>query len=244
MMLSPVRGRRAAFAGDGPVLSILTGAACLLVVAALYAAFVYAPEEATMGQVQRIFYFHVPSAWTAFLAFFVVFIGGVGYLRTRRMGWDIVARCSAEIGVLFTTLALVTGSLWAKPVWGTWWTWDPRLTTTLVLWLIYLSYLLLRSAVPEAEQRAVFASVVGIVGFVDVPIVFGAIRWWRTIHPVVMDTGGFDLARPMLVALFVALAAFTVLYACLLLLRISHEQNREELGALRRAAGLYREEGV
>jgi heme exporter protein C len=160
------------------------------------------------------------------------------------MGWDIVARSSAEIGVLFTTLALVTGSLWAKPVWGSWWTWDPRLTTTLVLWLIYVSYLLLRSAIPEPDRRAAFASVVGIVGFVDVPIVFGSIRWWRTIHPVVMDTGGFDLARPMLVALLVALSAFTILYLALLSVRISLERSKDDLERLRYKVGLYEEEGV
>ncbi len=222
----------------------LLAASCLSILVALYAAFVYAPEEATMGQVQRIFYFHVPAAWVAFLAYFGVFVAGIGYLKTRRMGWDIVARSSAEIGVLFTTLALITGSLWAKPVWGTWWTWDPRLTTTLVLWLIYVSYLLLRSALPEPERRAAFASVVGIVGFVDVPIVFGSIRWWRTIHPVVMDTGGFDLARPMLVALLVALSAFTILYLALLSVRISLERSKEDLERLRYKVGLYEEEGV
>jgi heme exporter protein C len=221
------------------VLPWLLTVSCLSILVALYAAFVYAPEEATMGQVQRIFYFHVPSAWVAFLAYFVVFVGGVAYLKTRRLGWDIVARCSAEIGVLFTTIALITGSLWAKPVWGTWWTWEPRLTVTLVLWLIYVGYLLLRSAIPQPEQRAVFASVLGIVGFIDVPIVFGSIRWWRTVHPVVMDSGGFDLARPMLIALLVSLAAFTILYLTLLLVRTSLERSKEDLERLRRTAGLY-----
>jgi heme exporter protein C len=221
------------------VLPWLLAATCLSILGALYAALVYAPEEATMGQVQRIFYFHVPSAWVAFLAYFVVFVGGVAYLRTRRAGWDIIARCSAEIGVLFTTIALITGSLWAKPVWGTWWTWEPRLTVTLVLWLIYVGYLLLRSAIPQPEQRAVFASVLGIVGFIDVPIVFGSVRWWRTVHPVVMDSGGFDLARPMLIALLVSLAAFTIVYLTLLLVRTSLERSKEDLERARRAVGLY-----
>jgi heme exporter protein C len=221
------------------VLPWLLAVSCLSLLGALYAALVYAPEEATMGQVQRIFYFHVPSAWVAFLAYFVVFVGGVAYLKTRRLGWDIVARCSAEIGVLFTTIALITGSLWAKPVWGTWWTWEPRLTVTLVLWLIYVGYLLLRSAIPQPEQRAVFASVLGIVGFIDVPIVFGSVRWWRTVHPVVMNSGGFDLARPMLISLMVSLAAFTILYLTLLLVRTSLERSKEDLERLRRAVGLY-----
>lgn len=243
MIASKAPGARRIVSVEG-ALPWLLAASALSILAALYFAFVYAPEEATMGQVQRIFYFHVPAAWISFLAYFVVFAAGVGYLRTRRMRWDIVARCSAEIGVLFTTLALITGSLWAKPVWGTWWSWEPRLTTTLVLWLIYVGYLLLRSAIPQPDQRAVFASVVGIVGFVDVPIVFGSIRWWRTVHPVVVDTGGFDMAQPMLVALLVSLAAFTMLYIVLMLVRVTLEHSKEDLERLRRAVGLQGEEEV
>jgi heme exporter protein C len=204
---------------------------------ALYMAFVYAPKEATMGDVQRIFYFHVGAAWTACLAFFVVFLGGLAYLRTRDRRWDALALSSAEIGVVFTTITLATGSIWAKPAWGTWWTWDPRLTTTTVLWLIYVSYLILRGAIDEPERRASFAAAVGIVGFVDVPIVFLSIRLWRTIHPVLVKSQGFDMEPPMVHALLAALLACTLLYAYLLLVRTSLERRRLEVEAARQALG-------
>lgn len=188
----------------------------LAVGAGLYMAFLYAPNEKTMGAVQRIFYFHVPLAWIGFLAFFVVFVCGVAYLLTRNIRWDLLARSSAEIGVVFSTLVLITGSIWARAVWNTWWTWDPRLTTMLVLWLIYLGYLMLRSAVEGAEKRARVSAVIGIVGFINVPIVFMSIRWWRAMHPVVITRTRVSLAPPMLATLLVCLAAFTLLYAYLL----------------------------
>ena len=202
---------------------------------ALYAAFIYAPREAMMGDVQRIFYFHVPAAYVAFLAFAVVFVAGIQYLRTRDLKWDALAHASAEIGVVFCTIALLTGSIWAKPIWGAWWTWDPRLTTTLVLWLIYISYLMLRRAIEEAERRARFAAVVGIVGFVDVPLVFMSIRWWRTIHPVVFKVDSIDVDGQMMVALALGLVAFTLLYAYLLRLRVGLEQLQMRVEGLRRA---------
>ena len=214
---------------------ILGLAALAGMLVAIYAAFVYAPREAMMGDVQRIFYFHVPSAYIAFLAFGVVFVAGVQYLRTRDPKWDALAHSSAEIGVVFCTIALITGSIWAKPIWGAWWTWDPRLTTTLVLWLIYVSYLMLRRAIEEPERRARFAAVVGIVGFVDVPLVFMSIRWWRTIHPVVFRVDSIDVDGQMLVALVVALAAFTLVYAYLLRLRVGLEQLEMRVEGLRRA---------
>jgi len=199
---------------------------------ALYMAFVYAPPDTEMGNVQRIFYFHVPSFWAASLAFFLVFLGGVQYLRTRQMRWDTLAACAAEIGVVFTTLVLLTGSIWGKAAWGTWWTWDPRLTTTLVLWLIYISYLMLRASLDEA-RGATFAAVFGIVGFVDVPIVFMAIRWWRSLHPNLVTEQGIALAPPMLLTLLVALGAFTVLFAYMLLQRLRLQELRNEVDSLR-----------
>ena len=217
----------------------LLGATLAVWLLALYMAFIYAPKEATMGHVQRIFYFHVGAAWTAFLAFFVVLLGGLAYLRTRDRRWDALALSSAEIGVVFTTITLATGSIWAKPAWGAWWTWDPRLTTTTVLWLIYVSYLILRSTIDEPERRARFAAVVGIVGFVDVPIVFLSIRLWRTIHPVLVKSEGFDMAPEMVHALIAALLACTLLYAYLLLVRTSLERRRLEVEAAKRAIGLY-----
>lgn len=208
-------------------------AAALAVLAGLYAAFIYAPTEATMGDTQRIFYFHVPAAWSAFLAFAVVFVASIQWLRTKQTWWDAVAVSAAEVGVVFCTVALVTGSIWAKPTWGTWWDWDPRLTTTLILWLIYVSYMMLRTAVDNPSRRASLSAVVGIVGFVDVPVVFMSIRWWRTIHPVLVGSGGFDMAPSMVATLMVCLTAFTVLFFYLLRLRVTLEVQREEVNRLR-----------
>lgn len=209
-------------------------------VIALYFAFLFAPTEATMGDVQRIFYFHVPVAWVGFLSFAVVFVASIQWLRTKRPRWDALAVSGAEIGILFTTAALLTGSIWAKPTWGTWWDWDPRLTTTLILWLIYVSYMMLRSVVENPSKRASLAAVVGIVGFIDVPIVFMSIRWWRTIHPVVITGTSFDMDPSMVVTLLVSLTAFTLLLLHLLRLRLALELQREEIHRLREEV-LYQE---
>lgn len=217
----------------------LVGLSTVAILVALWAALSYAPTEAQMGHIQRIFYFHVPAAYTAFLAFAVVAAGGAAYLRTRNMTWDVLARSSAEIGVLFTTIALVSGSFWAKPVWGAWWTWDPRLTTTALLWLMYVSYLLLRSAIPEPDRQAVFGAVAGIASFANVPIVFMSIRWWRSLHPAVASPGRFGISSEMLVALIIALSAFTLLYICLMLLRTHIEISQRRLEEARLALGLY-----
>jgi len=189
-----------------------------------------------MGDFQRIFYFHVPMAWVAFLSFFVTCVSGIVYLRTRDFRWDFLAVSSAEIGVVFTTAALITGSIWARPIWGSWWTWDPRLTTTLVLWFIYVAYLVLRKNVDDPSRRASLSAVVGMVGFVDVPIVFMSIRWWRTIHPIVFEGGEFRVAPVMMVALLVSLAAFTILYAYLLQLRTALEKMQMEADVLEQSS--------
>lgn len=200
----------------------LLAPAYLLGALALYAAFLYAPTEQVMGDVQRIFYFHVGSAWNAFLAFFVVFVASIAYLRTRRVKWDQLAVASTEVGVVFTTITLVTGSIWAKPIWFTWWPWgDPRVTTTLVLWLMYVSYLILRSSLPEGDQKYKFCAVLGVVGFINVPIVWMSIRWWRTHHPVVITSGGTNLESRMEDTLMISVFAFAALYATLLCLRTS-----------------------
>ncbi len=206
--------------------------ALLAMLAAIYTALVWVPPDADMGDFQRIFYFHVPSAWVAFLSFTVTCLGGVLYLRTRDFRWDILAVSSAEVGVVFTTLAIITGSIWARPIWGTWWTWEPRLTTTLVLWFIYVAYLILRKNVDDPSRRASLAAVIGLVGFVDVPIVFMSIRWWRTIHPIVFDGGEFRVAPIMMVTLLISLAAFTMFYVYLLSVRASLEQAQMEVEAL------------
>jgi len=223
-----------------------TGLAILaltLLLAALVAAFVIAPTEREMGDVQRIFYFHVASAWTAFLAFFVVFLASIAYLRTKTPRWDIVAASAAEIGIVFTTLTLISGSVWARSAWGTWWTWEPRLTTTLMLWLIYVSYLILREMVEEPDRRAAFAAVFGIIGFVDVPIVFMSIRWWRTLHPQVVGSEGFNMEAAMLPALFLSVIAFTVVFLHILILRAGLERSRHEMMELRRRARWIQEGG-
>ncbi len=186
----------------------------VLMIAALYMVFLYVPTEKHTGIVQRIFYFHVPVAWVSFLAFFVTFIFSILYLSKREMKWDAIACASAEAGVIFTTLVLITGPIWGKPVWGIWWTWDARLTTSLVLWLIYVAYLLVRGFATEPARGARFSAVVGIVGFIDVPLVFLTVNLWRTQHPTTIIFEG-GLTTPMLVTLLVCIAAFTVLYVLL-----------------------------
>lgn len=197
----------------------------------LFAVFIIAPTEATMGHVQRIFYFHVASAWISFLAFFVVFISGLLFLVLRKEIFDRWALASAETGVLFSTFVLTTGPLWAKPVWGIWWTWDARLTSTFVLWLIYISYLMLRSFVTPEHKKKVLSAVVGIVGFIDVPIAYLSIRWWRTQHPAPVIAGdeGSGIDPLMLKVLFFSLFVFLLLYFCLAKLRISIAQCDSEI---------------
>ena len=166
-----------------------------LMLAALYMVFVYVPTEADQGIVQRIFYFHVPCAWVAFVSFALVAIAGIFYLWLGQQVWDDLGYAAAETGMVFCTLVLVTGSIWAKPIWGAWWTWDSRLTTTLILWLLYGGYLMLRAMAGDSEQGARFGAVVGIVAAIDVPIVIVSVRLWRTIHPAVLVTrqGGHGL---------------------------------------------------
>jgi len=198
---------------------ILDIMAVLAVCVALYFAFIFAPTERVMGAVQRIFYFHVASAWIAFFAFFVTFALSIMFLIKQNFVFDDIAESSAEIGIMFCTIVLITGPIWARPIWGVWWTWDPRLTTTTILWFIYAGYLMLRKFIDEPDKRAKFAAAVGIIGFIDVPIVFFSIRWWRTIHPNVVQEGGGGLHPDMTKALLVSIFAFTLLYAAMLLKR-------------------------
>jgi len=192
---------------------ILGGIAYLSIVVALYLIFLVAPEERVMGIVQKIFYFHVPSAWVAFLAFFVVFIGSIMFLFKRDYYWDAVSLASAEIGVVFTTIVITTGPIWAKTVWNAWWTWDPKLTTAIIMWFIYLAYVVLRLAAGEEEKTARFAAIFGIIGFLDVPLVFAAGRWWqKTFHPIIFNNSNGGLDPAMKPAFFVSLFAFTILY--------------------------------
>jgi heme exporter protein C len=197
---------------------------------------VIAPPDAVQGEVQRIMYVHVPAAWLAYLSFFVVFVASIAFLKTRKTRWDRLAAASAEIGVLFTALAIALGMLWGKPVWGTWWTWDPRLTTTAVLLLIYVGYLAVRRITDNPSRRATWAAVVGIVGFVDVPIVHLSVVWWRSLHqgPTVFRLGAPEIQGTMLLALLGGVAAFTITYVYLmtLRLRVGRLEEREAREAL------------
>lgn len=201
------------------ILAWLT-AASLAVSAVL--SLVIAPPDADQGNVQRLMYIHVPAAWLAYLSFGLVFVASVGYLRTKKTRWDRMAAASAEIGVLFTAITIALGSLWGKPIWGTWWTWDPRLTTTAILLLIYAGYLGIRRLSDSPSRRARWSAVVGVVGFIDVPIVHLSVVWWRSLHqePTVVRLGAPTIQGVMLTALLVGLAAFTIAFAYLLTLRL------------------------
>jgi len=208
---------------------------------ALYMIFLYAPQEATMGEVQRIFYIHVSSAWTAMVAYFLIFLASVGYLWKRRDAADDFAHAAAEVGFIFCTCVIVTGPLWAKPVWGIWWTWDMRLTLTFVLWLLFVAYLMLRSYVINPGRSAVLAAVVGIIGFVDVPVDYMAIRWWRTQHPQPVMGGGSDsgLDPRMWVTVFVTWGAFLCLFAYLMRQYLRLALLRRQVAQLRRLRGAH-----
>lgn len=206
-----------------------------LMVTTLYLVFIWVPTEKIMGIVQRIFYLMVPMGWLALLSFLLVFIGSILFLVKRDSKWDILAQSSAETGIVFTTLALITGSIWAKPVWGVWWTWEPRLTATLILWLIYLAYFLVRSLATEETRGARFAAVVGIVGFIDIPIIALATTLWRGMHPrPIIFEGG--IAPPMLFTLIVSLTAFTALYILILIQRVSLKRDETEIKRLKKLA--------
>src|SRR5229473_4193399 len=188
-----------------PIFAVLTA---VLLSYALYEALVAAPTEQTMGNVQRIFYYHVPSAWTAFLLFLINFVASVVFLIRRDTKADILALVSAEVGVVFCTVVLVTGPIWARPVWGIWWTWDLRLTLTLVLWLIYVSYLMLRRF-STSSQTPVLAAVLAIFGALDVPLVYFSIWFFRTQHPSPVIGGGGSIDPRMLRVLLVNWLAFS-----------------------------------
>jgi len=207
-------------------LSVIGVAAWSLVALALVLIFFVAREAVPEmgGQLQRIFYIHVPSAWVAYIGFAIVFIASIAYLRTANRRWDLLAHSAAEVGLVFCTLVLITGPIWARPVWGTWWQWDARLTSSLVLWLTYVGYLFLRGLATDPRRVGRAAAVLGIVGFVNVPLVHFSVYWWRTLHPSgptpANPTEASGLGGPELAAFFTALVAFTLLGAWLLGLRV------------------------
>jgi heme exporter protein C len=210
-------------------------AAAAAMAAAGYAIFFLAPDEQTMHDIQRIFYIHVASAWTAGVAFLLVAIAGVLYLVKRQPRFDWLGVAAAEAGVAFTTVVLVTGPIWAKPIWGIWWTWDARLTLTFVLWLMYIAYLLLRSLVEDPQRRAVLCAVYGIFAFADVPLVWMSIRWWRTQHPqpVIGGGEGSGLDPTMWKVLLFTWAAVSLLFALMTRQRFRLEAARYETEVLR-----------
>ncbi len=204
-------------------------------VIALFMVFFYAPREAIMGEVQRVFYFHVAAGWVGALAFLVTAVAGGIYLARRETRWDRIAVASVEIGIVFTFINIVSGSIWARPIWNTWWTWDPRLVTATIMELLYLALLMLRSGIEDPDRRARFGSIYGIVAFLSVPITFLSIRFFRTIHPVVIGSGdptaegSFDMTPRMLQTFLFSLLTFSFLYATLLWHRIRLQRFADEV---------------
>jgi heme exporter protein C len=218
---------------------ILLGAsATVLVALGAYCAFFVAPEERTMGLIYRIFYFHASTAWAGEMVFFVCFVANLLYVWKRDAKYDWLGVTCAEVGVAFITVVLLTGPIWARPVWGIWWTWDARLTSTFVLWILYVCYLLLRTLIDEPDRRALLCALYGIFAFVDVPIVFGAIRWWRTQHPAPVIMGGANsgLDPTMRKVFFFNVLAMHVLAAFLIVERYLLERDKHEVEILQREA--------
>jgi heme exporter protein C len=220
-------------------LSILDGLTAVMFVIATALVFFYAPTELIMGQVQRIFYFHVAAAWVGMLGFLVAAVAGVIFLRSADHQWDIIGMAAVEISLVFLFVAIVMGSIWARPVWNTWWTWDPRLTTASIMELIYAAYMMLRAGIEDPDRRARFGAVYAILGFVSVPLTFLSIRIFRTIHPVVVGnadpnaTGQFDMEPKMLLAFLFSLLTFTLLFVDLLWHRIRLGRMSDRLEQLR-----------
>lgn len=221
--------------------NILLAVGFLLMLLSLYLIFVYVPTEKEMGIVQRIFYLMVPSGWLAMLSFVIIFICSILYLKNRRTKWDVLAYSAAEIGIVFTTLTLITGSIWAKATWGVWWDWSTsRLTTTLILWFIYLAYFMVRSFTRDESQGARFAAVVGIIGFVDTPLIALSIILPGLLQPgmhppALVFQGGLEPS--MLLTLQVSIVAFTVLFVILLIQRVSMKNLENEIKELEQNSG-------
>lgn len=220
------------------VKALILGIAVILIFISIYLALVYTPSHETMGDVQRIFYFHVASAWISYLAFGVTFVAGLLYLKSKDLKWDTVAYGSAEIGIIFCTLAIITGSLWGKAAWGVFWRWeDLKLFITLVLWLVFIAYLALRANAKSRTSKANLSAVFGIIGIICVPLSFAANRIWQQYHPTVIATSQGGLQTSMAFALVVAVFAFTFLYFYLLLVRVDIEKMRETTEEIKQLIG-------
>ncbi len=221
------------------LLTVLDVAAIAFFVAATGLVFFYAPLERVMGAVQKVFYFHVAAGWVGMLSFLVAAVVGIIYLIRKDMRWDFIGVAAIEIGIAFTMINVITGAIWARPIWNTWWTWDPRLTTATIMLLVYFAYLMLRSGIEEPERRGRFSAVYAIIGFLSVPLTFFSIRLFRTIHPVVIGSndpgamGAFDMTPAMTQVFLFSLLAFTVVYFDLLWHRIRLGRLAERVEALR-----------
>ncbi len=221
------------------LLSILDGVTLVLFVIAVGLVFFYAPEEEVMGLVQKVFYFHVATAWVGMLGFMGAMVAGIAYLRTSHRKWDILGMASIEISLVFFFITIIMGSIWARPIWNTWWTWDPRLTTAAIVELIYAAYLLLRQGIEDPDRRARFGAVYAILGSISVPLTFLSIRIFRTIHPVVIGsadpsaTGTFNMTPPMQLTFFFSLATFSFVFVDLLWHRIRLGYLSEKVEQLR-----------
>jgi heme exporter protein C len=200
------------------LLIVLDVLAAVFLLTAMWMALAYAPREIEMGDVQRVFYFHVATAWTGMLGYLLAVFTSIAFLRTRKLIWDVASLAGVEIGLVFTALCVVSGSIWARPIWNTWWTWDPRLTAAFIMELIYAAYLFLRRGVEDPDQRGRLSAVYAIVGFITVPLTFLSIRIFRTIHPVIIGSaasagaGSFEMSTRMSQTFFFSLFTFTILF--------------------------------
>lgn len=220
-------------------LKILDTVSLILFAVAVGMVFFYAPTEAVMGEVQRVFYFHVATAWVGMLGFMAAGVAGIGYLRSNDQKWDIASLAAVEISLVFFFIAIVMGSIWARPAWGTWWTWDPRLTTATVVELVYAAYLLLRQGIEDPERRARFGAVYTLLGFLSVPITFISIRLLRTIHPVLLASGeessdsGMSMTPAMFQTMIFSVITFSLIFVSLLWHRIRLGRLAEKVEQLR-----------
>jgi heme exporter protein C len=221
-------------------LKILEGISSVMFVVAVWMVFFYAPTEAVMGEVQRVFYFHVATAWVGMLGFMAAGLAGIAYLVKNDRKWDILSLAAVEISLVFFFITIIMGSVWARPAWNTWWTWDPRLTTATVVELVYAAYLLLRQGIDDPDKRARFGAVYTIIGFISVPLTFLSIRLLRTIHPVVVGDGtnpdaegGFSMSPTMRTTFFFSLITFSVIFVTLIWHRIRLGRLAEKVEQLR-----------
>lgn len=218
------------------LLQVLNILSVLLLAAAAAMVFVYAPIERVMGAVQKVFYFHVATAWVGMIGFIIAAAVAVIYLVTKDLKWDAINVAAVEISLVFFFIAIVLGSIWARPAWGTWWTWEPRLTTAAILEMIYLAYLLLRQGIEDPERRARFGAVYTIVGGLSVPLTFVSIRLFRTIHPVIIGAGGsekMNMTGEMVATMLVNIAVFSVIFVTLFWHRIRLGQFAEKVEQLK-----------